>query len=314
MSSSLSALKNFGTEHETLREYEITDLRVSCNNAEIEHVGESVFIDVIGQLADGTQAELSQQSQWDSQNPAVAEAAFGRISANGKGNTVVTVKYGAFSESISVTVKHDIVLLVTTALEISASRKEVLDRANSMVQYRWTPAQNLTGWKNKKTFAANTAVAGIPYSQTPNQTTLTAYENALKNKPDFYEKYISNGNYMPKYGNDCSGFVSISWNIARSTTLGFYNGIIKGTYKKIGEYDPTKPDKSKLKSAYALLCEGDAVVKYSSGSGHTFIIKQNRNPSVDVYEQTPYQAVCRTWTYEDMSAAGYLPFTLTSQL
>lgn len=313
MTGSLSALRNFGTEHEALVEYEITDLHVSRDNAVIEHVGESVFIDVIGRLADGSQAELSQQSQWNSQNPAVAEASFGRLSANGTGETVVNVKYGAFSADITVTVKHSEMPAMTSA-EITVSRKEVLDRANSMVQYRWTPVQNLIGWKNKKTFAANAAVTGIPYSQTPNQTTLTAFENALKCKTDFYEKYISNGNYMPKYGNDCSGFVSISWNIARSTTLGFYNGIIKGTYKKIGDYDPTKPDKSKLKSAYALLREGDAVVKYSNGSGHTFIIKQNRNPSVDVYEQTPYQAVSRTWTYEDMSAAGYLPFTLTSLL
>lgn len=91
---------------------------------------------------------------------------------------------------------------------------------------------------------------------------------------------------MPKYGNDCSGFVSFAWGISKKGTGDFITGIRNGTYSKVGSYNANSPTTAELKEAYKSLQPGNAVGK----SGHTFLIAANdaANSKVYVYEQTPF--------------------------
>ncbi len=84
---------------------------------------------------------------------------------------------------------------------------------------------------------------------------------------------------MPKYGNDCSGFLSFAWDTTRYTTNDFITGIKNGKFKKVGNYDAYNPLRSDLLSSYDSLQAGDAVVT----NGHTFMIARNDSRNKKVY-------------------------------
>lgn len=110
---------------------------------------------------------------------------------------------------------------------------------------------------------------------------------------------------MPKYGNDCSAFVSYSMGLTRKNTTQFIAGISSGLYPKVGSYNVTSPSYNDLVNSYQYLQPGDAVVN----AGHTFLIDYNGGSAIYAYEQTPPYAVYTYHTYADMANQKYLPFS-----
>lgn len=312
------SLVHYSTEeiHTGEEPYELTDMYITKDAVTLEKTGVSEFVDAKGILTDGSIEDISRYAIWESSDTEVAIADQGRILAQSKGNAIITVKYGNYSDSFPVTVEETIdtaQLIEQLSLSVYSygndERIEDLTRAVNMINIAWTPTKNLTGWKGGKTFYAGTTYAGVPYSQTPNQIgTMQAFVSSLS-KTDFYTVYTSaNGITMPRYGNDCSGFVSLSWNIGRYTTTSLKDGIVSGKFPKVGNYNIASPTVTELKTAYASLVPGDAVV---IGGNHTFMIAYNdiANQKVQCYEQTPYNAQVTEWTYAEMANAKYLPFS-----
>lgn len=276
----------------------------------------SEFVDAKGILADGSIEDISRYAIWESSDAEVAIADQGRILAQSKGDAIITVKYSSYLASFPITVEETIdTVQLMEQLSLSAysygndERIADLSRAASMINITWTPSKNLTGWRGNTTFSAETTYAGVPYSQTPNQIgTAQAFASALS-KADFYTVYTNaSGTKMPRYGNDCSGFVSLLWNIGRHTTTSLKNGIVSGTFPKVGSYNVASPTVAELKTAYVSLVPDDVVVV---GGSHTFMIAYNdiANQKVQCYEQTPNRAQVTEWTYTKMANAKYLPFS-----
>lgn len=243
----------------------------------------------------------------------------GRIIAVDKGSTSILVTYEGFTEKINVTVLDKINLesLLYTSNGDSKSlssdeRDDIISKASAMYNVYWTPTvNNIRGWKNKYTFTVGNSYH-IPYSQTAYQVDDLGFENAFENyqSTGFYNNYtrVIDGStiIMPKYGNDCSGFVSFCWGISRHTTSGFISGINSGDFEKVGSYDNSNPSYDDLMTSYESLQYGDAVVT----GGHTFLIGNNFADSVICYEQTPYYVQITLWDYEDLANNDYRPFTL----
>jgi len=197
----------------------------------------------------------------------------------------------------------------TFSIKLSSARNTILSRGNTMNSFTWTPTKNVRGWKNGTTFYAGTTYSGIPYSQTEYQSSISSvswvggryFDSAMKDSNSgFYDDYTSPAGYIcPKYGNDCSGYVSICWNIYRENTTGI------SSHPRVG-----KTTESVLKQ-FARLSPGDALV---DAGNHTFIIKTItpvNNSSGVVYdykftcnEQTPYY--CRSTTRYASSYTGYI--------
>ncbi|PHS30376.1 MAG: hypothetical protein COA82_11500 [Alkaliphilus sp.] len=296
---------------------EIRNLIVSTDIVNFEASGTCHFADAIIEYADGTFENISDIAKWESKNSDIVGVYNGRISAKSKGSTTIIVSFLDFTKKIEVRVLenfdvqaaiekqekvNDLQLRTTCAL-----RDYVTNVAKEMVELTWTPTQNLAGWRGRNTFIAGTTYKGIPYSQTAFQKNKAGFISSLSNG-DFYNSYIRFGWVMPKYGNDCSGFLSFAWGLSRKTTSHFVEGIRNGTYLKVGSYNAWNPTENELKIAYRSLRKGDAVVK----NGHTFLIASNNIGSsiVHVYEQMPIKAIARTWTYNKMAGDKYMPFKL----
>ncbi|EHQ90417.1 hypothetical protein [Desulfosporosinus youngiae] len=296
----------------------LSNLNLSKSVAIIDTVGASEFIDVDAIFNDGTSLNVSKDAEWQTEDPNIAIAYDGRILAKGIGNTVVKVSYNGIEEKIKVNVqgpsKRQLKPHVLSATDTSisplsltpAERQAILDKGYSMVSLFWTPTKNLVGWKGRYTFSANTEYRGIPYTQTYYQVDNTGFKNALS-KTDFYNAYSINDIKMPKYGNDCSGFVSFSMGLSRQTTYTFIEGIKSGLYPKVGSYNVNSPSYTDLYNSYNYLQAGDAVVM----NDHTFLIDYNSTyyKTISAYEQTPYHAEYTTWSYDQMASAKYMPFS-----
>lgn len=245
--------------------------------------------------------------EYESDDNNVAIGFDNRILATGVGHTTVLIKYEDLYQIIDVTVEQEIPVNLSQLLasyndgiipSSSGERNKIVERAADMVYLQWRPTKNLRGWRGF-TFTKDKYYWGIPYSQTWHQVNAAGFSSAL-NKSDFYDNYSIDGIAMPKYGNDCSGFVSFAWNIGRKTTYNFYN-----------EYPWMK--------SYADLQRGDAVVFRRSGSGHIFLIIQNwvtppsgssyNEPYVVAYEQTPNYAQLTFHTYRQLTNGGYKPIS-----
>jgi hypothetical protein len=190
----------------------------------------------------------------------------------------------------------------------SAERDSILAKASAMYNFTWVPTRNVRGWKGNTTFEAGKSYRGMPYSQTAYQKDNTGFLNALSNDSTFYDDYTRFDIIMPKYGSDCSGYVSFAFGISRQTTASFITGIKNGTYPKVGSYNANSPSYNDLYNAYGSLQYGDAVVK----DGHAFLIAHSygsSGTSYICYEQTPPSAQYTIWTRSDLANKGYMPFS-----
>jgi len=208
------------------------------------------------------------------------------------------------SENLVRSLENSISMNTESTLSESSKRLAIAQKAIDMVYLNWTPTENIRGWKNEKTFYEGTMYTEIPYSQIEHQVDDIEFISAMnEDEGDFYDNYSRNGRVMPKYGNDCSAFVAITWGL---------------TYQGINRYNTWKfeQDFDALYS-YVDLQKGDAVVTNTPNREHMFLITRNWEipPSgsgyttsyVVCYEQTPYQAQLTFWTYTALSSKGYIP-------
>ena len=300
---------------------EIVEIFTNEDIINIPTNGKSFYIKVFAKYYDNTTEDITDRITCVNKNPDVAfyiENQNGRILANNVGTTDIDISYVNFTKKVTVNVLNhvdfgDKIYKVNKSSSYPYLRDYALSKAADMVNVLWTPTQNLKGWDDRYTFKANNTYKGIPYSQTGNQVDNINFISKLNTAYDFYSPLNINGTIMPKYGSDCSGFVSIAWNLSRKNTLNFVSGIRNGEYAKVGSYDANNPSITDLLNSYKNLKYGDAVVfRKSNGEGHTFIISQNytATSTVIAYEQTLYNAKVTEHRYIDLATAGYMPFTL----
>ena len=280
------------------------------------------FIDAIYSEG-GIFTNVSAIADWESDNPDIVSVNQGRLlTTEREGEANITVKYQGKTETIHVEVralsrgKRRVKRFPKPIL--AANRQQALDRALAMIEFTWTTTKDLSVWQDKqgvpaKVYPKGTTVHGIIYTQSEYQRGLEEFKEDLK-RPDFYSKYIGEfteskaNRTMPMYGNDCSGFVSIAWGIERTGTATFIEGMKKGRFKKVGNYNSSSPSSTALLAAYKVMQPGDALVK----EGHIMLVASvdALGQSVTVYEQTPYHAIISKKSFSSLLKSSYCPITI----
>ena len=343
--------KAYTEQEEVIMLLPVKELQVDDLDIVIETVVASYFLEVNGILDDGNSVELAEEASYLSSNADVVFPYRGRLLAMGTGFAVVTVSY----EDVSVDVNVSVLAPLEIPDDIPTAQNSNVDIsiAREMVFCEWEPLLLMESWTDsdlytRKYYYPGTTYTGILYTQNDCNSTKTFLENAANINSGFYTPIVrkiipytdEQGNqkkriyYQPKFGNDCSGFLSLAWGISRKTTSEFFDGIKNGTYEKVGQYtipsDYMKMSSAsqeklqkELKVAYDSLQQGDALVCRKTKTtinengkeekvdvGHTFIVYLT-NPStklVYVYEQTNPNAIIATWTYDMLANGNYLPF------
>ena len=223
------------------------------------------------------------------------------IRAEGKGIATVFVSYNDYNTSFSVTVEDEVDIeklekeflqyagvnlsdnssyektLADITNQLSGvthirSAQDILNKAIAMKNIEWTPTQKLEGWDHKVEFPKGVQVKGIPYSQDKQVDDIEFPKALLKN--DFYSGGASanDGTFCPKYGVDCSRYVSYALGMA----------------------------------AYSLADEGDALVH----QGHAMLVVYNDKNAkeITVYETQIKLPIMSTYSYSYLAGKDYLPF------
>lgn len=202
-------------------------------------------------------------------------------------------------------------------ISLSSARNTMITRGNTMNSYTWTPTQNVRGWRNNKTFYAGTTYTGLPYSQTEYHCSISSvpwsygsyFNNMLTSTTSgFYDDYTRFDIIMPKYGSDCSGYVSACWNISRHTTT----SLVYSDHPLVGKSGETALKK------YARMSPGDIFVN----SGHTFMLESITavndasgnlsRLSFSCNEQTPYSCINSTWSSDTCNTNSYQAYVKDS--
>jgi len=111
----------------------------------------------------------------------------------------------------------------TTSLPLTQSQRNAVLRARQMSEIRWTPLQDITGWRGNSVYQAGSTYVGLPYAQpinsglyVPWQASLEHFASAVQDiNSNMYTNFSFIGSHAtiaPFYGTDCSGFVS--WALA----------------------------------------------------------------------------------------------------
>ncbi len=183
------------------------------------------------------------------------------------------------------------------------SAQDILNKAIAMKNIEWTPTQKLEGWDHKVEFPKGVQVKGIPYSQDKQVDDIEFPKALLKN--DFYSGGASanDGTFCPKYGVDCSRYVSYALGIDARTTQGMLSDLRNGTgeISKVGTYNVSSPRQADL-----LADEGDALVH----QGHAMLVVYNDKNAkeITVYETQIKLPIMSTYSYSYLAGKDYLPF------
>ncbi|MCL2563836.1 MAG: S-layer homology domain-containing protein [Oscillospiraceae bacterium] len=122
----------------------------------------------------------------------------------------------------------------TMSLPLTQSQRNVVLRARQQLEIRWTPLQDITGWRGNNIFRAGETYIGIPYAQpihsgryipwgiTQRTAAFEHFRDAVLNiNSNMYRSFSFNGTHAtiaPFYGSDCSAFVAWSVNHPQRTT------------------------------------------------------------------------------------------------
>ena len=144
----------------------------------------------------------------------------------------------------------------------SKGQENIIKRARQMVEFKWTPLSNVSGWAGQTTFKKGVTYTGVPYGQCTSRGSWLGYGTSL----DLFAKYInnsssllytstaSNGSYIsPYYSNDCSTFLSYCWGLANRKNTSDIPGVSNVT--KI-----TQSDNSVLQVGDCLNASGNHVI------------------------------------------------------
>lgn len=170
---------------------------------------------------------------------------------------------------------------------LSTGQENIVKRAYQQATIKWTPLEDVSGWREQTTFTAGTTYTGMPYGQpilpgyyVPNSASFTTFITAVNTAGSvFYTEQAYNpynaGSIAPYYSSDCSSFVSWSWGIGRQTTssLGGYATVI-GT----GSSLLTSQVGDALNSASVGHCALVTKIEYDSTGAVT---------AIEITEQTP---------------------------
>lgn len=306
----------------------IEAIEASSTNVVLEMVGDSAFLNVIGRLDNGEKVDLTDWVSFTSSDADVVYPYRGRLLAKGVGETTVTMSYKGLEINVYVTVRAPLTLPDNIPAAMSSNID--ISIASGMVFCTWMPRKLMKSWVdsstgNYKEYYPGQSYTGVLYTQN-DWNTETEFLNAVA-LDDFYvplpRANMSSTYTQPKYGNDCSGFLSIAWELSyRHNTKELRDGIKSGKFEKVGDYNPADAYttsstararlKTKLLTAYESLQQGDAVVYRNDAdtAGHTFIIFTNDVSEKKIYafEQTNPNAELTTWTYSSLAAKYYLPF------
>ncbi len=296
---------------------DVIEIIVSNDDVEIEANMYSEFIDVFGKLSNGKYINITDEVICEFQDKSIATWIFGRILADKRGSTIAILKYNGLSKTIRVTVNNQIIpdsdipsgsAFIGENSDINSvidpfqsERDAILNIAVRMVRMEWTPTETFNGYDRPDEFKAGTKYTGMPYTQIRYQSTydefFTAFYNSSSN--DFYEYYAEHGTEMPRYGNDCAGFLSICWGLYRNdtwrnrwNTTDFNNAITDGTFSEV-DFEDLKP--------------GDALYR----RGHVMLVKSVAKAAgrITVYEQTGATARETIFTFAQLNADSYKGFS-----
>lgn len=315
-------------------EYQVEELYVVPSSLAFEYTNEVRYVDVIARLTDGSLKNVSEWASAAMDSDAVATYDMGRVDSVYQGSCDFEISYGGESCILEIAVESASNPYLTsnsnrgiTPYNLAAG--QVLSRANKCYDYTWTPTQNLTKWRGNGSYSANVTVRGLPYSQAIQAYPETYYGYAelsfteALNYADFYTPYTSNEIVMPRYGLDCSAFLSYCIGTTRKNTRDFLSLLASGTYDAVGGYEPQNFLGYSGGSYYVLSLttaqENTLIDAYGSAggchaglvtNGHCMLIISNSSSTsrLTVREQTPSGTVERVYTYEQLANDGYLPF------
>mgnify|MGYP001037456501 CR=1 FL=1 len=318
-------------------EYDICGLLTSKENLVFKTNGYKCFVDIVGVLSTGGYVNLSSQVEYHIKDEAIVEFSKGRIYAKNKGNTTIEVSYKGYKVTLYVEVidffNFDVMLYSQfeesnlSAFSLVPSQIiQTMTRANGVAHVRWTAKKKFR--LNDGTYAeAGTVMEGMPYTQSVRCTVQEFLDyHAACNIQDngFYRENLqSSGYYWASYGIDCSGLICIAWNIPFDSTKGFWDGLknpASKKYEKVGSYEASgdisgNSDREELKTAYASLKPGDAIVKrVSKTSGHARLVT-----GIDVSEKRVYCLEAEgnfpenvIYTFDELAEDYYCPFVVKS--
>ena len=305
----------------------VVAISVENTNIAIDTVGASVFLEVTGTLDTGEIIDLTDYVDYTSNDTNIVFPYRSRILAKGVGETNVTISYEDLEISLDVSVQAPLVIPDNIPAPLASNVD--ISIASGMVFCTWMPRKVVKSWvdsndKAYQEYYPGTNYTGVLYTQNDWNTK----EEFLAGLSDdsFYvplqRPNMSKEFTQPKYGNDCSGFLSRAWKLSsRHTTKSFKDGIANGTFEKVGGYnveDAFTNDVTRtrlmehLLRSYPFLQQGDSVVHRNNGDtkGHTFMIYINDSANKQVYafEQTNPKAELTVWSYTDLATHLYLPF------
>lgn len=120
----------------------------------------------------------------------------------------------------------------------NSTRQSILSKAEDMVNFSWKSTKSFDTWNGSSVngstqFKANTTYTGMPYTQrNPQMKNSTEFKNTIAAETGSLSTTVS-GKKAPKYGMDCSGFVSAAWGIDRKTTSTLPNVSTKISYNDL---------------------------------------------------------------------------------
>jgi sugar lactone lactonase YvrE/fibronectin type 3 domain-containing protein len=185
------------------------------------------------------------------------------------------------------------------------SRETIIRRASEMTNFSWSPMNDITNWNYTRSngtevyyiYRAGVVYDGEAYSQT------IPYDQ--DNWSEFYSAVNESTTYgYTKIGNDCAGFVSISWRLpTRYITWDFENDAVAD-----GAYVTSLGAKGDGIHTIPGLLIGDALVKRTTSEGHVILFESYLpdGSGISVIEQTPDRALrYSTWSWARL--ASYRP-------
>lgn len=164
----------------------------------------------------------------------------------------------------------------------SSKVQAAINRAEQMVNYRWSPKANVTGWRGNYTFSKGGSYT-IPYSQPYSGSgkylfygiSLDSFNSAVASSSNaIYSNTYKNGDSVqcPIYGMDCSSFVSYILGLSSRATTSTFN-----TYATNGSNGFSFSNYTNIKA-------GDIINKAAS---HVRFVYKVSGDTVYYYEQTP---------------------------
>ena len=164
------------------------------------------------------------------------------------------------------------------------NRETIARIANEMIDIEWRPNKSIRNfaYSNKYTyFSSNKIYKGMAYCQDNPQENLSEFLNGI---------YYTNGG-RTFFGNDCSGFVSICWQLPHRYTTGWFHRDMGDEYfYALG---------GKGKSAFVHLMKGDAL---NAAGRHIRLFDQYVSSGVQLLEQTPDLAQRKAYPFSSLKS------------